>query len=98
MIGDGDEYAMMVMNILMLAIMARIGVCNYIRTTIPSRPAGQGLVVHKLSGIVLLNSSDALPEADKPAIQELAKKIDNLTKSISLQTIYRLADYQGLDT
>ena len=53
-------------------------------------------LVNKLSNIVL--NSDAVDEQDKPAIQNLVKKNNDLTQSISLQTNYRLADDQGRDT
>ena len=50
----------------------------------------------QLSRIVL--NSDAVTEEQKPAIQDLVQKNKDLTQSISIQTNYRLADDQGLET
>ena len=53
-------------------------------------------IVTQLSRIVL--NSDAVTEEQKPAIQDLVQKNKDLTQSISIQTNYRLADDQGLET
>ena len=53
-------------------------------------------IVNQLSRIVL--NTGAVKDDDKPTIEDLIKRNSDLTQSISIQTNYRLADDQGLET